>query len=676
MLTQPKVGADEIVRVAIEGNDCTSLLDREWLLTNERGSYASGTVIGCNTSGYHGLLIGALHPPVDRVMALSNCLEIVTCGGKAFHLSTFEFSGEPVLAPCPYLREFRRDSGAHFIYEFESIELDKAVYLAPDSDTVVVEYAFEGIMEPVEFIVRPFVGLRDFHHMQHGDTAMRCDHLEPGLLVRRDTLGSCALRMDCPAMRFEDDAQWWFDFSYRVNRQRGQHASEDLWTPGFWRGVLEEDGRIVFWTRLDERYRPDRPVTVEVGMVKNRLAAHQREILREAQAADEADRKLILAADQFIVNRRHGDVEGTTIVAGYPWFADWGRDTFIAMPGLLLATGRFEEARSVLCTFAAAADGGLIPNRFDDRSGPAHFNSVDASLWFVHAAFEYLEATEDKNTFGQELLPVIRWIIDSFQNGTRFGIHADADGLIQAGDKDTQLTWMDAKYDGVVFTPRWGKPVEVNALWHNALCRMHEFCLRTDQISDARRYARMAQQAGDGFCERFWNESAGYLNDTVMPDGRVDASLRPNQIFAVSLPYGPPLSGARQKAIVAAVERELLTPYGLRTLSPRDACYQGRYEGPQRNRDAAYHQGTVWPYLMGPFVEAYLKVNDFKPAALRRAGEMIEPLLKHLTTTGCLGSISEIFDGDEPHEPKGCQAQAWSVGELLRIHRLLKNTRH
>lgn len=675
MLTQQKVGAEEIVRIAIGENDGANLLDREWLLTNERGSYAAGTVIGCNTSGYHGLLIGALNPPVNRIMALSNCQEIVNSGPQTYHLSTFEFSGEPVLAPCPYLREFRRDIGAHFIYEFETIELHKAVYLAPDSDTVVVEYTFEGIMEPIEFIVRPFVGLRDFHHTQHDDASLRCDRQGSERVVRYDAPGSCVLRMNGAGMDFEDEPQWWFDFTYRLNRQRGQNASEDLWTPGFFRALVEEDGRIVFWARLDERFRPDQATTVDVEVVKNRLADRQRQLLRDAHVTDETDRRLVLAADQFIVKRRYDDVEGTSIVAGYPWFADWGRDTFISLPGLLLATGRFDEARSVLCTFAAAAEDGMIPNRFDDRSGPAHFNSVDASLWFINAAFQYLEASEDKTTFNQDLLPVIRWIIDSYQNGTRFGIHADTDGLIRAGDSDTQLTWMDARYDGVTFTPRWGKPVEVNALWHNALCHMHELCLRTDLISDARHYAKMAQQAGDSFCELFWNESLGYLNDTVMPHGRIDTSLRPNQIFAISLPYGPPLSGARQKAIVAAVERELLTPFGLRTLSRRDACYQGRYEGPQRSRDAAYHQGTVWPYLMGPFVEAYLKVNDFKPAGIRRAAELIEPLITHLTTDGCLGSLSEIFDGDEPHEPKGCHAQAWSVGELLRIYRLIKSAR-
>ncbi|MDY0356880.1 MAG: amylo-alpha-1,6-glucosidase [Sedimentisphaerales bacterium] len=672
MLTRQKTGAEQVVRVAI-GDEIGNLLDCEWLLTNERGSYAAATVLGCNTSSYHGLLIGSLAPPVNRVMALSNCQEIVVCGSQTFHLSTFEFSGDPVLAPCPYLRQFLRDTGAHFIYEFESIELHKAIYLADDSDTVVVEYTFDGLMDPVELIVRPFVGLRDFHHTQNSDEALRWDRLESAVVVRHDTPGGCALRMGCSGMDFDGDPQWWFDFTYRANRRRGQEAGEDLWTPGFFRGVVEEDGRLVFWARLDERYRPE-SVEVDVETIKNRLADRQRQILSGA-AADATDRRLVLAADQFVVKRRYGDVEGTSIVAGYPWFADWGRDTFIALPGLLLATGRFEEARSVLCTFAAAADDGLIPNRFDDRSGPAHFNSVDASLWFIHAAFEYLGATDDKETFNRELLPVIRWIIDSYQNGTRFGIHVDADGLVRAGDSNTQLTWMDAKYDGVAFTPRWGKPVEVNALWHNALCHLHEFCLRMDLVSDAKRYAKMAQQAGDSFGELFWNESLGYLNDTVMPDGQVDASLRPNQIFAISLPYGPPLSGARQKAIVAAVESELLTPYGLRTLSRCDACYQGRYEGPQRRRDAAYHQGTVWPYLMGPFVEAYLKVNDFKPASIRRATEMIEPLLSHVTADGCLGSIAEIFDGDEPQEPKGCWAQAWSVGELLRIYRLLKHAR-
>jgi predicted glycogen debranching enzyme len=365
-------------------------------------------------------------------------------------------------------------------------------------------------------------------------------------------------------------------------------------------------------------------------------------------------------------------------LAGYPWFADWGRDAFIALPGLLLSTGRFEEAKSVLTTFATAADEGMIPNRFDDRSGTTYFNSVDASLWFINAAFQYVAASGDSKTFMQELMPTIRWIIDSYHKGTRFDIRADADGLITAGNDQTQLTWMDAKYDGVAFTPRCGKAVEVNALWYNSLCLLAQFY--TDRnIENAEHYKSMADKVRTSFCELFWNESKGYLNDCILPDGSVsaghltvDESLRPNQIFAVSLPFSP-LSAHQQKSVVKTVQNQLLTPYGLRTLNVQDSRYKGVYTGPQQQRDEAYHQGTVWAYLMGPFVESLLKVNGFNRKSKKKAAEFIQPLLQHLTEDGCLGSVSEIFDGDMPHKPRGCIAQAWSVAELIRAYQLINS---
>jgi predicted glycogen debranching enzyme len=335
-----------------------------------------------------------------------------------------------------------------------------------------------------------------------------------------------------------------------------------------------------------------------------------------------------------------------------------------------LATGRHEEAGSVLRTFAAALDEGMIPNRFDDRTGEAQYNSVDASLWFIHAAFEYLALTGNAEEFSQQLLPAIRTILDTYQAGTRFGIRADSDGLITAGDACTQLTWMDAQCDGVVFTPRCGKAVEINALWHNALRRMQRFCEQR-QLGEAARYASWAQQVGRSFCKLFWNPELGHLNDTIRPDGTVDASLRPNQIFAVSLPFGPPLTRPQQRAIVNAIQQQLLTPYGLRTLSRGSPAYQGRFEGTIRQRDAAYHQGTVWPYLLGPFLEAYLKVHQDSPQSKSEVAELLGPLLDHLTADGCLGSLCEVFDGDPVHRPGGCLAQAWSVAEILRLHRLV-----
>ena len=377
-----------------------------------------------------------------------------------------------------------------------------------------------------------------------------------------------------------------------------------------------------------------------------------------------------MAADQFIVKRQTNHNRGTSILAGYPWFADWGRDAFIALPGLLLSTGRFEEARSVLTAFAGAADEGMIPNHFDDR-GDVHFNSVDASLWFINAAFQYLNATGDSKTFMQDLMPTIRWIIDSYRKGTRFGIHADSDGLITAGDSQTQLTWMDAKCGGVAFTPRCGKPVEVNAFWYNGLCWLAEFYARRD-IENAKHYKSMADKVGVSFCKLFWNQSGGYLNDCILPDGSVDASIRPNQIFAVSLPFSP-LSAEQQKSVVDVVQKQLLTPYGLRTLNAGDSRYKGQYTGPQQQRDEAYHQGTVWPYLIGPFVESFLKVNGFSRKSKKMAATFIQPLLEHLTKDGCLGSVSEIFDGDPPHTPRGCIAQAWSVAELIRAYYLINS---
>ncbi len=313
----------------------------------------------------------------------------------------------------------------------------------------------------------------------------------------------------------------------------------------------------------------------------------------------------------------------------------------------------------------------MIPNRFDDRSDTAYFNSVDASLWFINAAFQYLNATNDTQTFTQQLLPVIRWIIDSYNKGTRFGINADADGLITAGNSETQLTWMDAKYDGVAFTPRYGKAVEINALWYNGLCWLAQSYTGRN-IENAKHYKSMADKVAASFCELFWNESTGSLNDCILPDGSVDTSLRPNQIFAVSLPFSP-LSVQQQKSVVDAVQKNLLTPYGLRTLNSEDSRYKGKYTGPQQHRDEAYHQGTVWPYLIGPFVASFLKVNDFSQESKKKAAEFIEPLMQHLTEDGSLGQLCEIFDGDAPHKPKGCIAQAWSIAELIIAYQMINS---
>ena len=745
----------QIVSTSTRDEPIDSLLTKEWLLTNERGSYASSTVVGCNTRGYHGLLISSVAPPANRVLALANCLEMVIINSKVFELSTFEFSDKFAPAGFSYIKQFRQDSGVHFDYELDGFKLTKSVYLLRDIDAVCVGYFFTSLIEPAEFVLRPFVALRGFHALQKSYAPLSSTWLGDSLMVQNSEVG---VFLSCPNTNFEEDPQWWFNFIYRQDRERGQNFTEDLWTPGFFRCRIERPTQIVLWARLavagtathhdpaerlaiagtatdhdpterlavastptdrdaterlavastaTDRDRAERlgvagtptdpKLNTDIAALREALAGHQGRIIAAAKATDPKFKILCLAADQFITSRERPpktdgtgqmanrksqialddgretrDERRTTILAGFPWFADWGRDAFVALPGLLLSTGRFEDAKSVLCTFAQAADQGMIPNRFDDYSDTAYFNSVDASLWFINAAFAYLDVTGDSRTFTQQLLPTIRWIVQSYQDGTRFGIHADVDGLITAGSRDTQLTWMDAKYDGVAFTPRYGKAVEINALWYNSL-RGLAYLYAGRNSENAYHYQAMAEKVAWSFCSLFWNEAVGYLNDCVLPDGTPDGTLRPNQIFAVSLAFAPPLSLHQQTSIVDTVQRELLTPYGLRTLNVGHADYKGIYTGPQKDRDRAYHQGTVWPWLIGPFVEAYLKVNEFSRASKKKAGEFIQPLLEHLTEQACLGSVSEIFDGDSPHTPRGCIAQAWSVGELIRAYQLINS---
>jgi predicted glycogen debranching enzyme len=677
-----KADTKAIISLPTTDKSIDELLQKQWLLTNGRGAYAASTIVGCNASSYHALLVGSLTPPVNRVMALSNCLETIIYKAPqaaetlppatqdVFNLSTFEFADKFSPRGFTHIRRFRRNAGVHFDYEFEHCRLTRSVYLARDCDTAIVEYDFRQVSREAEFVIRPFAGLRDFHHLQRSYAAIGAECEEDGVAVRERAPGSCELFLKCPGSTFEKDEQWWFNFVYRVNRERGQGCTEDLWTPGFFRTDVTSPKKIVFWANLNSGARADRPKHFDADSLRKELAAHHRSIISSAgRVADRKLKTLYLAADQFVTKRTEEEGSGATILAGYPWFADWGRDAFIALPGLLLETGRFEEAKSVLTTFAATADEGMIPNRFDDRADITHFNSVDASLWFINASFQYFEATGDSHTFAQNLLPVIRWVIDSYGKGTRFDIHADRDGLITAGDSRTQLTWMDAKYGDAAFTPRYGKPVEVNALWYNALCLLVRYYAARNG-DNAQKYSTMAETVGESFRQLFWNDRRNYLNDCILPDRSVDSSLRPNQIFAVSLPYSP-LTRHEQKGVVAAVEAQLLTPFGLRTISSDDKNYKPACTGAPRERDEAYHQGTVWAFLMGHFIEAYLKVNDFSKKSRKTALEYIEPLLEHLTDDACLGSVSEIFDGDPPHTPRGCGAQAWSVAELLRAYRLI-----
>ena len=653
--------------VQITEDQIADLLEKEWLLTNSRGSYASGTVIGCNTRRYHGLLVASLHPPVERTVMLSNVLDTIEFDGESDELANFEFSDRLHPQGYRYLKEFRRDTGVHFTYQIGSLELERSIYLGYDDDTMVITYRLAGFQGKVTLNLVPLVALRDFHSMQSSSSSLHVEHEDCVMTARVLDPNGPAVHLYCKDAVIDRGPDWWYAMRYRVESRRGQHDHEDVWAPGTFTVTATSPCRIDFVVRATRGLERPGPLDIDVDELIDSLRHRNAKLLEQAGAADRDEEALVKAADQFIVRRQVAPgQESASILAGYHWFADWGRDTFIALPGLLLDTGRFAEAREVLTTFGDVLDEGMIPNRFDDYGGEPHYNSVDASLWYINAAYEYLRASGEDAAFDESFRPVIARIVAAYSRGTR-DIRGDDDGLIIAGNEDTQLTWMDAKCNDVVFTPRYGKAVEINALWFNALNILAETAPSDGERDE---YAAMAKKVQTSFRSLFWNKEHDCLYDCILTDGTPDASIRPNQIFAVSLPFSC-LSLARQKKVVAVVKEELLTPYGLRSLSPADSRYQGHYEGDQFQRDSAYHQGTTWAFLMGPFIEAHLRVHGFSKLAKREAADIIAPLLRHLHTEACLGSVSEIIDGDFPHRPKGCIAQAWSVAALLRAKRLI-----
>lgn len=662
------------IQVDTSNTPVERLLEKEWLLVNTRGGFSSSTVIGCNTRRYHGLLTGSLNPPVSRVMSLSNCIETVIIGPGKFNLATCEFPG--TINPDGFLRlrRFTKDIGAHFYYELGDLRVKKSVYLFRDKDAVAVVYNFAEVSQPIEMEIRPFIAMRDYHSLQKSSERVLCITDSDGLVIKNEPGTSVCgrLRISYPEGTLESEPQWWYNFLYRCDKERGQDFIEDLFSPGVIKYHINTDSRVVLWANLYNADIDDGFLPPDIEYVTRQLWEHYESVITPATGDGQLE-ELFTAGDQFIVKRNIKNEQRTTILAGFPWFADWGRDAFISLPGLLLATKRFDEARSVLLTFAESAKDGMIPNCFDDYGGQAHFNSVDASLWFINSAFGWLAATGEAQVFRSRMLPVIISIIESYQKGTMFGIHTDKDELLVEGDAGTQLTWMDAKVNDIVFTPRFGKPAEVNALWYNANMLLVQFLSEglQDNAALLKAQRKRVNTIRESFNKLFWNQEWGWLNDCILPDGAVDATLRPNQIFAVSLPYSA-LTPARQKAVVEIIEKKLLTSYGLRTLSPDDRRYRGQYTGSQMERDGAYHQGTVWPYLMGPFVEAYLKVNGFSSESKKRAHGFIEPLLKQMSELGCMGQVCEIYDGDAPSKPKGCFAQAWSVAELTRAYLLAR----
>jgi predicted glycogen debranching enzyme len=630
---------------------------REWLETNGLGGFSASTIIGLNTRRYHGLLVASLKPPVERFVLLSKLEETLLIDDQRFDLSANRYPGVVHPRGFSYLREFRLDPFPTFTYEVKGLHLVKSVFMVQAENTTVVQYELRNVppgATTIQLEARPLIAFRDYHATTHENGSLdRTVATADGITSVRPYAGLPALHLGHNAVEVQNAADWYRNFEYDIERERGLDFHEDLFNPCVMRFDLMRQSEATLIAST-ERRQAQNAREYRLEEIQRRQA-----VASEAPVADDTVRTLTLAADQFIVSRG----KQKTVIAGYHWFSDWGRDTMISLPGLTLPLGRWEIARSILRTFARHTDQGMLPNRFPDAGEKPEYNTVDATLWFFEAIRAYLAYTGDEDFVRKELYQTLTEIILWHTKGTRYGIKVDAAGLLNAGEPGVQLTWMDAKVGDWVVTPRRGKPVEIQALWYNALCIMADLAQRFNDVQGQKRYRTMAALAQWSFNKLFWHPEGAYLYD-VVNGGPPDASLRPNQIFAVSLPYTM-LALDRARRVVEVVQRHLLTPYGLRSLAPGDPNYRGRYLGGPAERDSAYHQGTVWPWLMGPFLTAYMKIHDYSAAARKQAEEWLQLLEQFLQGPG-VGQLPEIFDGDAPQNPCGCAAQAWSVAELLR----------
>ena len=633
--------------------------DAEWLETDGLGGFASGTVGGYRTRRYHALLLTATTPPAGRMVLVNGFDASVETVHGTFALSSQSYA-PGVLSPdgISRLESFTTEPWPCWKWRIaDGLQIVQTLFVEHGKSAVFVSWELIGVCEsPVHLRVRPFLSGRDFHATHHENGAFRFDAIERNESVEWRPYDDIPAVHACSNGRYLHQPCWYRNFHYAEEEARGQDCIEDLAAPGIF--VWELSKRPAVWMLAAEGHQAAELKSAEAAFAESREA----ERLRRAQFPTPLHR----AADAYLVKRG----TGSTIIAGYPWFGDWGRDTFIAMRGLCLATGRQDLARDILIEWAGAVSEGMLPNRFPDRGETPEFNSVDASLWYIIAAYEYLSAASGAALLthaadSETLRAAMEKILIGYSTGTRYGIRADADGLLACGEPGVQLTWMDAKVGDWVVTPRTGKPVEIQALWLNALRIGGQWSAGWNELF---------VKAQAAFESRFWNGAAGGLFDVVDCDnqpGADDGAFRPNQIFAVGgLPFAV-LNGERARRVVEAVESQLLTPVGLRSLAPGAPDYVPRYEGGVLQRDGAYHQGTVWPWLIGPFVEAWLRVRGNTPATRSQARlKFIVPFRQNLEVAG-LGHISEIADADAPHTPRGCPFQAWSLAELLRLEALL-----
>ena len=643
----------------IGAEDCRNFdraLSLEWLETNGRGGFASGTIAGANTRRYHALLLTARKPPSERVVLVNHLEEWLDIDGQAIPLSTNVYPGAVHPTGYEHCIEFSSDPWPTWTFDCNGMTIQREILSIHGRDMVIVRWRLVG-KKPTKAVlrVRPKLTGRDYHgtHHENGHLSMEA-HVGSGMVLWHGYA-------DLPPVRafhfgvYRHEPTWYRHIQFPVEQQRGLDAEEDWWSPGEFTFELESGSTrtlVLTSETIDQ---------LDVVPLEKREKS-RRGILRQAAPADDSlAGELWCAADMYLSERGAGH----TVVAGYPWFTDWGRDTFISLPGLCLVTGRLDVAWQVIGSFAAHVSEGMVPNRFPDAGGQPEYNTIDASLWFIHAIDRYLAASQDEVRVRETAWPAVKQILDGYRQGTRYGIRMEQDSLIRGGVPGAQLTWMDAKVGDWVVTPRHGKPVEIQALWIRALEVGETFARRfgeadyADGCQDDRRNAIVS------FRKRFWYEQGGYLYDVIDGPEGDDASLRPNQLYAISL-VDELVPRDRAQQILHLVEAQLLTPVGLRTLSPTDSRYRSRYEGDVLQRDGAYHQGTVWPFLLGSFVTAWIKVHGKNPSTLKQARSFLDGISAHVKEA-CCGQVSEIFDAEAPHHARGCYAQAWSVAEPLRV---------
>ena len=648
-------------------------IKREWAVTNGIGGYAGSSMIGAHSRTHQGYLIASLHAPIERYLVFSKINETATVGTSTVSFETSQHcaSGKTVYTEGQkFLTSFIYDGSVHYTYETDNFSFEKHITLKRNANVCAVSYELTAGDNDCTFTLTPL-----FNYREHSESSTP-DTLRFDTFTEDRTFYLVPEKNKDIAIRFQTSEGTFSERETVYDIDMQLQIEVDLETDGLDCHYCPVDLSIavpanttkkvsILCSIGDVNERPAPVSGTEAFSILEKNARCHAELFEKAGYRDSFANQLVLASDQFLTYRE--STKMMTVLAGLPWFTDWGRDTMIAFTGLTLCTKRFKEAEEILLTFARYIRHGIVPNMFPDDNMPPLYNTVDASLWYFYAVYQYLHynpAAEAEAFVKEQIFPHLKEIISAYEKGTDFSIYMEDDGLIHAGSGLDQITWMDVRVGDWVATPRHGKPVEINALWYNALRIMESLCEKFDE--DASAYRTRAEQVKESFNAKFWDSANQCLFDVVDGD-EPDDHIRPNQVYAVSLPFSL-LPEEQEKAVVALVEKELFVGCGLRSLAPDHPDYHGIYCGALAKRDAAYHQGTAWGFLLGGFFSAYMKVNHHSSSAAANAVRMLEPVRKHLTDSGCIGSISEIFDGDAPHNPRGCYAQAWSVGEVLRCY--------